>query len=81
MVSAFQTWKHNLKDSNKGEFAVPIYEYQCEKCGKKIEKIVLSEKDIPKLCECGGELVKVISASTFILKGSGFYATDYKNKE
>jgi putative FmdB family regulatory protein len=57
---------------------MPIYEYGCEKCGKKLE-ILQKSSDAPKTeCpDCGGELKKLISNSSFRLKGSGFYVNDY----
>lgn len=60
---------------------MPIYEYKCRKCGKIIE---VSQKvgDLPLTkCKCGGKLRKLISSTSFILKGSGWYATDYKAKK
>jgi putative FmdB family regulatory protein len=60
---------------------MPIYEHQCQKC-KKIIEAVQKVSDAPlKICECGGKLKRLISNSSFILKGSGWYATDYKNKD
>ncbi|MCE5271043.1 zinc ribbon domain-containing protein [bacterium] len=61
---------------------MPIYEYQCADCNKVFEVLHgINEK--PELhCEsCGGSKVtRVMSAGAFVFKGSGFYATDYKNK-
>lgn len=60
---------------------MPVYEYQCEKC-KKVTEAVQRFSDPPlKKCECGGKLRKLISNNSFILKGSGWYVTDYKNKK
>lgn len=60
---------------------MPIYEYLCEEC-KKVTEAVQKFSDPPlKKCKCGGKLKKIISNSSFILNGSGWYATDYKNKE
>jgi putative FmdB family regulatory protein len=57
---------------------MPIYEYVCAKCGKQLE-ILQKFSDKPKtVCPvCKGELKKLISNSSFVLKGSGWYATDY----
>ncbi|MCL5024243.1 MAG: zinc ribbon domain-containing protein [Nitrospirae bacterium] len=57
---------------------MPIYEYQCESCGKKHE-IVQRYTDMPltKCPECGGTMRKLISSTSFILKGTGWYKTDY----
>src|ERR1051325_11256374 len=60
---------------------MPIYEYQCEKCGKKIEVIQkMSDKPLKKHEQCGGALTKLISASGFQFKGTGWYVTDYARK-
>lgn len=57
-----------------------IKEYECKNCGKVIE--VWDRFDIvPEKCTiCGGEVKKIISKTTFQLKGSGWYITEYKNK-
>ena len=61
---------------------MPIYEYQCLSCGKKTE--VLQRMDDAPLAACptcGGEVKKLISAPSFQLKRSGWYATDYGGKK
>ena len=60
---------------------MPIYEYHCTACGKDFE-FMQKFSDPPKtVCpDCGGELKKLISQCTFHLKGTGWYATDYANK-
>jgi putative FmdB family regulatory protein len=57
---------------------MPLYEYQCEKCGNVFERIQ-KYSDAPLTVHegCGGKVEKLISASGFHLKGSGWYATDY----
>ena len=59
---------------------MPIYEYQCEECGHKLEKLrKMSDepfKDCPA-CE-KPTLNKLVSAAAFRLKGSGWYETDFK---
>jgi putative FmdB family regulatory protein len=60
---------------------MPIYEYECSKCGKTTEAV--QKFSDPPLTECGqcrGQLRKLISMSTFHLKGSGWYTTDYCGK-
>jgi putative FmdB family regulatory protein len=60
---------------------VPIYEYECGKCGHHME--VLQRFSDPPLarCEvCKGKVKRLISQSTFHLKGSGWYVTDYAGK-
>jgi len=60
---------------------MPIYEYHCTGCGKDFE-FMQKFSDPPKThCpECGGELKKLISQCSFHLMGTGWYATDYANK-
>src|SRR5206468_2639032 len=60
---------------------MPIYEYECAKCGKTIEVIQkMSDKPLKKHESCGGALTKLISASGFQFKGTGWYVTDYARK-
>jgi putative FmdB family regulatory protein len=60
---------------------MPIYEYSCKKCGKTIEVIQkFSDPVLKKHQGCGGALTKLISASAFQLKGTGWYVTDYARK-
>ena len=60
---------------------MPIYEYECTKCGKIGEVLQnFSDKPLTKCQSCAGKLQKLISQSTFHLKGTGWYATDYANK-
>ncbi len=60
---------------------MPLYEYQCEKCGHRFEKIQkFSDKIIKKCPECGGKVEQVISAPAVQFKGSGWYVTDYAKK-
>jgi putative FmdB family regulatory protein len=60
---------------------MPIYEYECTKCGE-VEEIFqkFSDKPLKKCRYCSGKLHKLISQSTFHLKGTGWYVTDYANK-
>ena len=59
---------------------MPIFDYRCNKCGKEFEKLVRKEED--KVCpDCASaDLEKKVSAAGFSLKGTGWYATDFKNK-
>lgn len=59
---------------------MPIYEYQCEACGHKLEAIQkLSDPVLEDCPVCGkSKLKKLLSAAGFQLKGSGWYATDFK---
>jgi putative FmdB family regulatory protein len=60
---------------------MPLYEYECEKCGHRFEKIQkFSDKMVKKCPECGGRVEQMISAPAVQFKGSGWYVTDYTNK-
>ena len=61
---------------------MPIYEYECEKCGNRFEEIQkFSDPPIEKCPKCGGPVHKAQSAPAFQFKGTGWYVTDYaKNK-
>ncbi len=60
---------------------MPIYEYECTKCGT-IEEVIqkFSDKPLTKCRSCAGKLHKLVSQSSFHLKGTGWYVTDYANK-
>ena len=60
---------------------MPIYEYECTQCGNIEEALQnFSDKPLTRCRHCKGKLTKLMSQSTFHLKGSGWYATDYANK-
>ncbi|MBW2649439.1 MAG: zinc ribbon domain-containing protein [Deltaproteobacteria bacterium] len=61
---------------------MPIYEYKCRKCDRKFEVFQgIADNEI-KTCElCNGQVDKLISLSSFHLKGSGWYVTDYGGKK
>lgn len=60
---------------------MPIYEYQCVKCGHKTEVLQkFSDAPITECTACHGGMKKLISQSTFHLKGTGWYVTDYASK-
>ncbi len=60
---------------------MPIYEYECLACGKTTEAMQkFSDAPLDTCPECGGHLKKLISNSTFVLKGTGWYVTDYGRK-
>jgi putative FmdB family regulatory protein len=60
---------------------MPLYEYQCKKCGHRFEKIQkFSDKPVKKCPECGGVVEQTISAPAVQFKGSGWYVTDYAKK-
>ena len=57
---------------------MPVYEYQCEACGRIEEAFQkISEPPLESCPVCEGHLKKMISQSSFHLKGSGWYVTDY----
>ena len=60
---------------------MPIYEYECSNCGciKEVWQH-FSDKPLTKCELCAGKMRKLISQSTFHLKGSGWYVTDYASK-
>jgi putative FmdB family regulatory protein len=61
--------------------SMPLYEYECEKCGHRFEKIQkFSDRMVKKCPECGGKVEQMISAPAVQFKGSGWYVTDYANK-
>ncbi len=57
---------------------MPIYEYDCPKCGRFDVLQKMSDKPLRTHEACGSKVHKVMSASAFSFKGSGFYETDYK---
>lgn len=63
---------------------MPTYEFYCSECNNSFEKwFSMSEEHITNCPNCGSKNVrKIFSAGSGILfKGSGFYTTDYKNKQ
>ena len=61
---------------------MPIYEYRCAKCGNEFEEWQKITDPATQPCKiCGGEASRLISASTFVLKGTGWYVTDYARKD
>lgn len=57
---------------------MPIYEYVCQKCGHHLEVMQkMSDKPLSRCKECKGKLEKIFSQTSFQLKGSGWYVSDY----
>jgi putative FmdB family regulatory protein len=59
---------------------MPIYEYQCQKCGTFEITQRITEKNLAKCPSCKGKVKKLISNTSFQLKGTGWYVTDYARK-
>lgn len=60
---------------------MPIYEYQCNKCGNVFEVLQkFSDPPIKKHEKCGGKVEKLISKSGFQLKGGGWFASGYASE-
>jgi putative FmdB family regulatory protein len=57
---------------------MPIYEYECLKCRSHHEIMQkITEGPRAECPDCGGRLKKMMSNTSFVLKGTGWYATDY----
>jgi putative FmdB family regulatory protein len=61
---------------------MPIYEYECDSCEKTFEIMQKFSDEPLRTCpECGNQLRKLISNTSFVLKGTGWYITDYASPE
>lgn len=57
---------------------MPLYEYQCEKCGDRFEVIQkFADQPVTVHANCGGSVHRLLSVSALKFKGSGFYINDY----
>ena len=57
---------------------MPLYEYECDACGHRFEKIQKFSDPLEDTCpKCGGSVHKLMSSPAIQFKGSGFYITDY----
>jgi putative FmdB family regulatory protein len=73
--------RYNLVVVDQEEDELPLYEYECKKCGRRVEEIQKFSDSPLTTCEfCKGELERLISASAIQFKGSGWYVTDYARK-
>jgi putative FmdB family regulatory protein len=64
-----------------GAKKMPLYEYKCKECDKTFEVLQrMNAEPISECLYCSGGVEKLISRSSFQLKGSGWYVTDYRNK-
>jgi len=60
---------------------MPIYEYQCSRCKNVFELLHKMDEDCKAVCpKCMAPARKLISATNFVLKGTGFYVNDYPSK-
>jgi putative FmdB family regulatory protein len=60
---------------------MPIYEYQCESCGRRFEVMQRMTEPLLSTCDkCDGHVRRLISHTSFVLKGSGWYVTDYPSE-
>jgi putative FmdB family regulatory protein len=60
---------------------MPVYEYECKSCCKVFEvQQKMAEKPLSACPECAGEVKKLMSMSSFQLKGGGWYADGYASK-
>lgn len=60
---------------------MPLYEYECQKCGRRTEKIESVDGPHLRKCpHCGGKVETLISAPAIQFKGAGWYVTDYAKK-
>jgi putative FmdB family regulatory protein len=60
---------------------MPIYEYKCAKCGQFEATQKIKDKPLRRCPTCKGKVKKLISHTSFQLKGTGWYATDYARKD
>lgn len=61
---------------------MPIYEYRCDKCNRDFELFRnITDEGTPSCKFCNGPVSKLISRSSFHLKGTGWYVTDYAGKK
>ena len=60
---------------------MPIYEYQCGKCGTFEVTQRITKKSLSRCPTCKSKVKKLISSTSFQLKGTGWYVTDYARKD
>lgn len=60
---------------------MPLYEYECNECGRRTEVLQGYNDPPPEACtECGGSMRRLLSAPAVQFKGTGWYVTDYAGK-
>src|SRR5262249_26289818 len=63
-------------------YCVPTYEYECRRCLRRFEvRQRISEPALSTCDECGGPVQRLLAAAPFILKGGGWYVTDYPSED
>jgi putative FmdB family regulatory protein len=81
LFDGFAADGYNVLGFSEKEACLPLYEYQCKKCGKRMEKIRKFSDPPLTVCEsCGGKLEQLLSSPAIQFKGSGWYVTDYAKK-
>src|SRR3954469_25636026 len=70
-------WTEDRRRSSK-DHVMPMYEYECDACSHRFEKIQKFSDPLEDTCpKCGGHVHKLMSSPAIQFKGSGFYITDY----
>jgi len=60
---------------------MPIYEYRCDECSHQFDVFQkITDDPVSECPECGGPVQKLVSQTSFVLKGGGWYATEYGNR-
>jgi putative FmdB family regulatory protein len=82
VVPQFSRWNAgNAIDDARGVAALPLYEYKCNKCGHRFEKIEAITAPTTQRCpKCGAKSERQLAAPAIQFKGSGWYVTDYASK-
>jgi putative FmdB family regulatory protein len=66
---------------SRGGDGVPTYDYECERCARTFEvRQRISEAPLASCPTCGGPVHRLIAPAPFILKGGGWYVTDYPSE-
>jgi putative FmdB family regulatory protein len=70
--------RESLRFPGCQEEPVPAYDYQCDQCGQTFEvRQRISEPALTACIHCGGPVRRLLAPAAFILKGGGWYVTDY----
>jgi len=59
---------------------MPVYEFECLKCGKMEISLSVKKRNLKKCRKCGSKLKRIYSPSGLVFNGTGFYVNDYKHK-